>query len=122
MLEAVVPWVADALVLLGLLILTLAVWGVLRMDNVYASLHAASKTTALGLGPLLIAAGLENGTILLRGLLVLGFLLLTAPVAAAAIARAYWRKYDQTTRPSNRQPEASVDASATADQHVASPD
>lgn len=122
MLEAVVPWVADALVLLGLLILTLAVWGVLRMGNVYNSLHASSKTTALGLGPLLIAAGLENETILLRGLLVLGFLILTAPVAASSIARAYWRKYDGATRPSNGRPETRAEAPATADQRVGSPD
>ena len=122
MLEAVVPWVADALVLLGLLILTLSVWGVLRMRNVYTSLHASSKTTALGLGPLLIAAGLENETILLRGLLVLGFLILTAPVAAASIARAYWRKYDRATRPNNGQQETRVDAAATVDQRVGSPE
>ncbi len=85
---AILPWLADALVVLGLLVLTISVWGVLRMPDLFRSLHAASTATALGVGPLLIAAGLANGTILLRGLLVLGFMLLTAPVSAHAIARA----------------------------------
>ena len=87
----IVPWLADALVLLGLIILTLAVWGILRMPDLYTSLHASSKAAAFGIAPFLIAAGLENSTIMLRGLLVLGFLLLTSPVSSHAIARAYWR-------------------------------
>lgn len=122
MLTELTPWVADALVLLGLAVLTLAMWGVLRMPDLYTSLHAASKTTALGLGPLLIAAGLENGTILLRGLLVLGFLVLTAPVSSAAIARAYWRKHDSAARPGSGQPEPSRDTAAPVDQRAPSRD
>ena len=92
MLATLLPWLADGLVFLGVLILTLALWGVLRMPDLYSSLHAASKAAALGLAPILIAAGIENGTILLRGLLVLGFLLLTTPVSSHAIARGYWRQ------------------------------
>lgn len=90
MLTVLVPWVADALVLLGLLILTISLWGVVRMPDLYTSLHAASKGAALGLAPIMIAAGLENVTILLRGLLVLAFLLVTTPVGSHAIARSYW--------------------------------
>jgi multicomponent Na+:H+ antiporter subunit G len=101
MLAVFVPWLADALVLLGLAVLTIAVWGMLRMPDLYTSLHAASKAAAFGIAPLLIAAGLENRTILLRGLLVLGFLLLTSPVSAHAIARAYWRNEQ---RASGREP------------------
>lgn len=86
------PWLADGLVLIGLVILTLALWGVLRMPDLFTSLHAASKAAALGLAPILIAAGIDNRTILLRGLLVLGFLLLTTPVSSHAIARGYWRR------------------------------
>lgn len=88
---AILPWLADALVILGLLVLTVTIWGVVRMPDLFRSLHAASTATVLGVGPLLVAAGLGNGTILLRGLLVLGFLFLTAPVASHAIARAYRR-------------------------------
>ena len=60
MLATLLPWLADGLVLLGMLILTLALWGVLRMPDLYSSLHAASKAAALGLAPILIAAGIEK--------------------------------------------------------------
>ena len=122
MLATSVPWLADTLVLLELAVLTLALWGVLRMPDLYTALHASSKTTALGLGLLLIAAGLENGTILLRGLLVLAFLVLTTPVSSAAIARAYWRKHDRPTPPGAERPEPGTDAGAPADHRVPSGD
>ena len=92
MLAALLPWLADVLVIVGLLVLTISLWGVLRMPDLYTSLHAWSKATVLGVAPLLLAAGVESQTILLRGLLVLACLLLTAPVSAHAIARAHWRK------------------------------
>lgn len=98
MFATLLPWLADALVVIGLVILTLALWGVLRMPDLYTSLHAASKAAALGLAPILIAAGIENRTILLRGLLVLGFLLLTTPVSSHAIARGYWRRNSNAAR------------------------
>jgi multicomponent Na+:H+ antiporter subunit G len=92
MLASLVPWLADALVILGLLVMTISLVGVLRMPELYTSLHAWSKATVLGVAPLLLAAGVESQTILLRGLLVLGFLVLTAPVSSHVIARAHWRK------------------------------
>ena len=92
MLSSLVPWLADALVILGLLVMTISLVGVLRMPELYTSLHAWSKATVLGVAPLLLAAGVESQTILLRGLLVLGFLVLTAPVSSHVIARAHWRK------------------------------
>jgi multicomponent Na+:H+ antiporter subunit G len=90
--ESLFPWLADALVILGLLVLTISLVSVLRMPELYTSLHAWSLATVLGVAPLPLAAGVESQTILLRGLLVLGFLVLTAPVASHVIARAHWRK------------------------------
>jgi multicomponent Na+:H+ antiporter subunit G len=108
MLATLLPWLADGLVLLGMLILTLALWSVLRMPDLYSNLHAASKAAALGLAPILIAAGIENGTVLLRGLLVLGFQLLTTPVSSHAIARGYWRQQSRAEQqPSLNQGRAS---------------
>lgn len=95
MLASLVPWIADALVVLGLLIFTVSLWGVLKMPDLFTSLHAASKGAALGLAPIILAAGLDDGTILLRGLLVLAFLLLTTPVGSHAIARAYWIRHEK---------------------------
>ncbi|CCF84738.1 monovalent cation/H(+) antiporter subunit G [Nitrolancea hollandica] len=116
MVAMLLPWLADALVLVGLVILTLALWGVLRMPDLYTSLHAASKAAALGLAPILIAAGIDNRTILLRGLLVLGFLLLTTPVSSHAIARGYWRRHSKAAwQPSSESLRGSGTASAADD-------
>lgn len=99
MLASLMPWIADALVVLGLLIFTVSLWGVLKMPDLFTSLHAASKGAALGLAPIIIAAGLDDRTILLRGLLVLVFLLLTTPVGSHAIARAYWIRHEKGAEP-----------------------
>src|SRR5215207_67380 len=42
------PYLADALVLLGVLVMTLGVYGVIRMPDTYTRLHAASKAAFLG--------------------------------------------------------------------------
>lgn len=80
---------ADALVLFGLAVMTLAVWGMVRLGDFYLRLHAASKTVSLGLLPLL-AAGMATGdaAIIARSVLIAAFLLLTTPVSTHAIARA----------------------------------
>lgn len=89
---AVLPWLVDALVGAGLIVMTLGVVGVYRMPDTYAKLHAQSKTAAFGAIALVLAAVLAGRPpASLRGLLIVVFLLLTAPVAAHAIARAAWR-------------------------------
>ncbi|MDP8944034.1 MAG: monovalent cation/H(+) antiporter subunit G [Actinomycetota bacterium] len=84
-------WLAGALVVLGLLFMTLGVAGLFRLPDVYGKLHAQSKAVALGVVSLLAAAAFMNGgETAARGALVGAFLLLTAPVAAHAIARSAW--------------------------------
>lgn len=82
------PFVADALVLAGVLVLTLAVWGLLRLPDTFARLHAASKAAALGVA-LLLASALTTGQLdmAVRALVVLVFLCITTPVSSHAIAR-----------------------------------
>ena len=83
----------DALIAVGLLVMTLGVLGVYRMPDAYTKLHAQSKAVALGVVCLLAAAALRvEAPNALLGLLVGAFLLLTAPVAAHVIARAAWRQ------------------------------
>jgi len=86
---------ADALVVLGLAIITIGVYGVFRMPDVYTRLHAASKASFLGVVALLGAAALRgDGAIAARALLIATLLALTTPVAAHAIARAARRRGD----------------------------
>lgn len=83
----------DALIAVGLLVMTLGVLGVYRMPDAYTKLHAQSKAVALGVVCLLFAAVLRVETQnALLGLVVAAFLMLTAPVAAHVIARAARRQ------------------------------
>ena len=80
---------ADALVLLGLVVLTIGVRGLFRMPTLYLQLHAASKAVVFGVVALAVACvATRDAAIITRAALVSVALLLTTPVAAHAIARA----------------------------------
>ena len=83
----VVPWLADALVLLGMAVMTTGVYGLFRMPDIYTKLHAVSKAVVLGA---IAIASLASGqaAIIDRVLLISGLLLLTTPVSAHVIGRA----------------------------------
>lgn len=99
--SALTPWLADALVLAGVLVLTAAVAGVVRVRRFGIQLHAAAKAAFLGLVPLLLAAMTTGEAAMIgRAVLILAFLVLTTPVAAHALARAaYRRRRRKPTRP-----------------------
>lgn len=80
---------ADALVVLGLAVITVGVYGVVRLPDVYTQLHAASKAAFLGVSLLLASASVGgDGAIIARSGLIVALLAVTTPVAAHAIARA----------------------------------
>lgn len=86
-------WIADALVLLGVVVMTIGVYGVFRMPDVYTELHAASKAVFLGVIALLAAStATGNAAIIARAVLIGVFLVLTTPVAAHVIAFAAYRQ------------------------------
>jgi len=92
--------IADVLILLGLAILTIGVYGIVRLPDVYTQLHAASKAGFLGIAALLAAAALEgDGAIIARAVLIVALLALTTPVAAHAIARAAHRREEPMRTP-----------------------
>jgi multicomponent Na+:H+ antiporter subunit G len=68
----------------------LAAVGVLRMPDVFTRMQASTKASTLGLGCLLIGAGLAFGdfTSFIRVASIGAFILLTTPVSAHVIARA----------------------------------
>lgn len=84
--------VVAALVLAGsgCLVMLLAGVGLLRMPDVLTRMHASSKAATLGAALVVaaVAMALWDGAIALRAVLISLFLLITAPVAAHAIARA----------------------------------
>lgn len=92
--------IADTLAVLGLAILTIAVYGVLRMPDVYTQLHAASKAGFLGVAALLLSAAVQgDGAIIARAVLIVALLSVTTPVAAHAVGRAAHRRDEPMRSP-----------------------
>lgn len=84
-------WLVDLVVLLGVGLMSLAVFGALRLPVVFARIHAASKTLVFGVVLVLAGAlGSGDGGIIARAVLVAVLLLLTAPVSSHALA---WLAY-----------------------------
>ncbi|MBW3607186.1 MAG: monovalent cation/H(+) antiporter subunit G [Actinobacteria bacterium] len=92
--------VAGLLTILGLVILTIGVYGVVRLPDVYTQLHAASKAGFLGVAALLAAAALQGGgAIVARAVLIVALLTVTTPVAAHVVARAAHRRGESLRTP-----------------------
>lgn len=91
---------ADILIIVGLAILTIGVYGVVRMPDVYTQLHAASKAGFIGIAALLASAALHgDGAIITRAVLITALLALTTPVAAHAIGRAAYHREEPMRTP-----------------------
>ncbi len=119
------PWsdlVVAACLLAGGFFLFVAGLGILRLPDVLIRMHASTKAGTLGVGLVFAAAALyfrDTAEIAIAALTVI-FLLVTAPVAAHAIARAAYRtnvplssrthidewkgKYGQESAPRSRAP------------------
>jgi multicomponent Na+:H+ antiporter subunit G len=85
-------WVADALVALALVVMTIGVVGLRRMPDVFTQLHATSKAVFLGVVAILVASTASGEpAIVSRAVLIGAFLLLTTPISAHVVARAAYR-------------------------------
>ncbi|MEM1023553.1 MAG: Na+/H+ antiporter subunit G [Myxococcota bacterium] len=78
--------------IVGAAFVLLGSYGLVKLPDIYARLHAPTKATTLGVGCLLVASALhasqrESG-LSVHELLITAFLFLTAPVSAYLIARA----------------------------------
>lgn len=95
-LETIAPFVVDAIVIMAVIVMTIGVFGLATMHDVYIKLHAASQAVVLGAIALMVAsfASLDSGVIL-RALLIIFALLITAPVSAHAIANAAIRRQER---------------------------
>ena len=99
-LQGAVAIAADALVVLGLAVITLGVVGLFRMPDVYLQLHAAGKAVFLGVIAFLgasLAAG--DAAVTARAVLIGAFLILTTPVAAHVTALAAYRRGEPMRTP-----------------------
>ena len=85
--------VAAVLIVLGGAFCAVAGLGVVRLPDVLLRMHASTKAGTLGVGLVLGGVALHFGdvTVVAKAVLVVLFLLLTAPVAAHLVGRAAWR-------------------------------
>lgn len=89
----VISLLADALVILGVFIMTIGVIGMIRMPDTYTKTHAASKAVFLGVISLLVASTASGqAEVILRIILIIAALIVTTPVAAHVVARAAFNR------------------------------
>ena len=100
LLRSAVPYLADGLVILGVLVMTVGVYGIIHMPDVYTKLHATSKAVFLGVVSL-CAASLATGQpeIIYRALLIAAFLVVTTPISAFVVARAAFLRGERMEAP-----------------------
>lgn len=90
MIGELLNYVGALLILAGAAFGFLAALGVLRLPDLYSRLHAASKAGVVGAGLILAAVAIvsADGSVALRAVLGIGFLLLSTPISAHLLARA----------------------------------
>ena len=93
-------FLADALVILGVFVMSVGVYGALRMPDVYTKLHAMSKAVFLGVVSLCAASAVTGDpAIIFRVVLIAIFLLVTTPVSAFVIGRAAYLRGERMQTP-----------------------
>lgn len=98
--QALLPYLADALVIFGTFIVTIGVYGIIRMPDTFTRLHAASKSVFLGLISLLVASTVTGEPdIIFRVALIAFFLLMTTPVSSHVIGKAAFVRRERMRTP-----------------------
>ena len=85
--------VVSLFLLVGGLFCLVAAIGIIRFPDLFIRMHAATKTGTVGVSSVVVGMIIHFAdiTVTSRGLLVIAFFLLTAPVAAHMIGRAAYR-------------------------------
>ena len=77
---------------IGVFYTLLSAIGILRLPDIYARMHAASKASSVGVICILLAAGLYyGGGQLTRMIILIVLFFITGPIAATTMARAAYR-------------------------------
>lgn len=94
-----IEWIIALFIVSGAFFSFAAGLGVLRLPDVLTRMHASTKAGTLGVGLILTALMIyfAEVSVLARGIAIMIFIFITAPVAAHMIARA---AYKSSSRPS----------------------
>ena len=86
--------IVSILIMLGGAFAAVAGIGLVRLPDVLIRMHASTKAGTLGVGLIVLAVSIHfaNSLAITKALLIIAFLLLTAPVAAHLIGRAAYRR------------------------------
>lgn len=86
--------IAATLLVLGSAFMLLAGIGLVRLPDLFLRMSATAKAATLGAALTTLGAGVyfDDVGILFRAIVIVGFLLVTAPVAAHMIGRAGYRR------------------------------
>jgi len=76
------------LMAVGCVFLLLGGLGIFRFPDVYNRLQAGTKCTTLGAVCTIVGVGIAEPTWIFKAVLIAGFILLTNPISAHALARA----------------------------------
>lgn len=86
----IIDVISAVLILIGSLFILISSFGLVKMPDIYMRMSATTKATTLGVGSILFGTALyfEEVGILTRAIIIIVFLLLTAPIGAHLIGRA----------------------------------
>jgi multicomponent Na+:H+ antiporter subunit G len=88
-----------ALMMLGLLLATIGLYGLLRMPDVFHQVHPAGLVTGPAVILVLLASpATRSAEIVTSAVLVIVFVLITSPLAGHAIAQAARRRRERRER------------------------
>lgn len=89
LLAGLVGLVGSVLLLLGLTLATIGLYGLLRKPDIFEQLHPAGLITGPAVLLVLLASvGTRDAEIITSAILVIGFVLVTSPLSSHAIAQA----------------------------------
>lgn len=98
MISMLLDVVGGVLLLVGLVLITISVVGVLRLSDTYGQLHAQGLATVPGVIAILASSvATENWMIITFAGLAIAFVAITSPVSSHAIARAAHRRAARET-------------------------
>lgn len=87
-------WLIGGLLVSGAFLMFLTGLGLVRMPDIFTRMHAATKSASLGVALLLLAAALffRETMVVTKAMVTIGFIFLTAPVAASLLGRAAYAR------------------------------
>ena len=91
MIELIIYYIGLAFCYIGALFLIFGGIGLVRMPDVYNRMQASTKTTTLGLMSIVLGVGLMQPLWIVKAIVIIIFIAMTAPVGASAMARASYK-------------------------------